>query len=1314
MPGAIPTFAPHFENPASAFFPTPIWWWSASPLEPERLRWQMERLAQGGAPNLMVFNLAPNGPVWGTQADDPPFLSDRWWETLDRVCADAQELGVSIWLYDQIGFSGANLQGQLARAHPEMAGLSIERKELDVDGEGEITCPAAGVPIAAAVIDRSGNLTPLTVVGERVKWRGVGRLMLFYAVEFGFDYFSAEACSRLFGLFHEEVAARLGHWLGNVVVGTFQDELRPMPTWSHTFCDEFRRIYGYELLPLLAHLWEEIDEDNGSIRRDFHALRGHLAEDSFFRPLHEWHERHGLLCGFDQAEGARQGEPIEATRIYGNYLGTHRWMTVPGSDHHGDTKLHSSLAHAYGHDRVWFEAFHTSGWGGTLEETFDWLMPFLGAGATLYDPQATYYSTERGWWDWAPPATDWRQPYWPHYPVFARAVARLCAVLSAGTHVCDIAVLFPTETVQAGLRLDGPDETATAASEIYTRIVGTMKWYAPSPGALNELARDFDVLDSETVAASVVADGALVHHGERYRAVILPACTVIESPVAARLVEFVDTGGVLIAVGALPERPADRRDDPEPVNALRQRFAEGKAIFAESADELSGAVAQLPATVRADVPTLCRRSGSETVVFVPAAHPRATWITLPQTYLESWGQWDDELEIDFDASRYPATREIRVEGVHGRPELWEPFSGRRRRLEAVEDHGGVSVQVPFADGPVALVVWGASESGEELEGVWSADEIEDAESLVLDGPWQVNVERTVEDEWGDLALPDARFPVATWTVEHDDGGKWSPAHATFGVRASWAGPARPATLPGPGDEPPAGWRDATWSPSRGIHKDPLHNVALGPKGHVPEEFLDFGRLEAGEAVHLRAALHLDAPAEGHLVVGASAAKKAWLDGRQVALVGQGYLSHAPVSLAAGTVVLDLRLLADEPGRVRGHVAIVRDLEPYLRPEWVRAPGPSVRDSVVSFAYAFQVDSRPHDARLLVGSNVACRVLLDGEELGRQAPVEVEEDKLELYELTPSLSPGEHELRLELQDSGPQIAAALFDGIIRTAEGSTYLRSGADTITTRDGTSLETALRRAQVGYGAPGRRRQLADPAVSHLWRRPHPLPGAAWLEGPQPEGIVVPAEVRAGAAVTPQRLRLTAPPGAERMRLSLTAGCNLLEVILDGEPIDPPAPIPEAPIEVATPGSRLPRPIELVIQPAPGLAGGSTLSGPIEFAVGPGELNLGDWQDAGLPSHSGAVTYRRTLANVPNGPAQLDLGEVRGTAEVFLDNRSCGIRVCSPYAFSVETKPGAELEVRVFNTLAPHLDAVSPTPYVFAGQKRSGLFGPVTLRWHR
>ena len=110
--------------------------------------------------------------------------------------------------------------------------------------------------------------------------------------------------------------------------------------------------------------------------------------------------------------------------------------------------------------------------------------------------------------------------------------------------------------------------------------------------------------------------------------------------------------------------------------------------------------------------------------------------------------------------------------------------------------------------------------------------------------------------------------------------------------------------------------------------------------------------------------------------------------------------------------------------------------------------------------------------------------------------------------------------------------------------------------------------------------------------------------------------------------------------------------------------------------------------------------------------MELVDWQDGG-PAEPQRRRPLPPAARAPPGDVRLDLGEVRGTAEVLVDGESAGVRVCSPYAFDLSGPvgpAGATLEILVLNTLGPHLDAVSPTPYVFEGQRRSGLFGPVRV----
>ncbi len=203
-----------FDEPPRAFSPVPLWWWSGDTVSAERLRWQLERLAAGGVFNVVVMNVAPTSPLYGKDADDPPFMSEAWWELFEGVCRDARELGVSLWFYDQIGFSGANFQGQVVQREPQHAGRWLERVD---EAAG---CPPGGTPIA-------------TIDGS-----------VYYSVERGFDYYSAAACQELFAMVHGRFEARVGHLFGSVIAGSFQDELPDLPTWGPDFAERFEHAAG--------------------------------------------------------------------------------------------------------------------------------------------------------------------------------------------------------------------------------------------------------------------------------------------------------------------------------------------------------------------------------------------------------------------------------------------------------------------------------------------------------------------------------------------------------------------------------------------------------------------------------------------------------------------------------------------------------------------------------------------------------------------------------------------------------------------------------------------------------------------------------------------------------------------------------------------------------------------------------------------------------------------------------------------------------------------------------------------------------------
>jgi hypothetical protein len=111
--------------------------------------------------------------------------------------------------------------------------------------------------------------------------------------------------------------------------------------------------------------------------------------------------------------------------------------------------------------------------------------------------------------------------------------------------------------------------------------------------------------------------------------------------------------------------------------------------------------------------------------------------------------------------------------------------------------------------------------------------------------------------------------------------------------------------------------------------------------------------------------------------------------------------------------------------------------------------------------------------------------------------------------------------------------------------------------------------------------------------------------------------------------------------------------------------------------------------------------------------IEPGPWDQVGLGSYSGGVSYHRELHLDQPGTVVLDLGAVRGTAEVHVNGRLAGVRVWSPYRFELTglvTDGVNHLTVTVFNTLGPMLDDTSPTAGVYGGQRVSGLLGPVRL----
>ena len=1249
-----------FANPPKAFSPVPLWWWSGEPLDRKRLRWQLEQLVKGGIYNVCVINLAPASPSVHCLPDSPRFFSDDWWKMFRGVCEDARDLGMYIWFYDQIGFSSANIHGTLIRERPEFRAWWLRSAKGGQPASTEEICPP---------------------VGNRA----------YYATRAGLNYLDPAACRELMSRIHGQFDRHVGEYFGKVIVGSFQDELGRMPTWSGAFAEEFRRRKGYDLLPHLPAIFEDRGAESLAVRGDYQQVRSALAEEAFFKPLFDWHEERGLVCGYDQQ--ARQGDPAGSTALYADYPRTNRWFQAPGSDQGGETKIHSSFAHLYERKRVWLEAFHSTGWGGTLEETFDWLLMKIRAGATLYNPHAVYYSTWGGWWEWAPPSTCWRQPYWRHYPLFSKAVSRLCATLSQGKHIADVAVLYPVATVQAHSLPDTPEQPATDSSEIYHALVGRMDITRSriEVGVLDGDRRDFDVIDDDSVARARVGNGELQVVGESYRAIVLPGCSVLLSETADMLCRFVNAGGTLVAVAPLPEMAAGLKTDPAPVRALRSLIESGKAKLAPDPRAVPEALRHIPRRVEAPVPTLLRQAGGNLMLFVPAAHPGAT-------------QFAPEHHYTFDTARYRRNMTIRVRGVNSAPELWDPLTGRREPLEANADADGVEVTIPFSNGPAALLVWPETRAN-------TAPSVGRSEEVLqeLTGPWDVRLESTLDNSYGDFAKPNGTpIPLQTWDFEHraEPGTGWTPAHATFGIYGWSIGPVPASQLPAPlmaietGADPlrAKDWQPAAYSLSRGIYKDVAHSRRFGPRGYVPEEFLDFGIVEAGMGGQHRTSFRLDRASKLHIAVSAAGRKQVWLDGKPAGESAAGDMLVIPVSLSAGRHLLEFRVQPPDTRAIRAWWSLVRKPDRVARPEWLQMPGRPLADARLHFSGTWAIPSAIRRASIsfAVETSGVCGLRINGRDAGWVD----ERARVQPVDVSALLKTGDNAIEIEIEDNARLTPSAFADGAAELSNGQTVrLMTGTGWKVRRDA-GPESPVQLA-------GRRGNLLQDA-HYLQRRPHPLPEAAWLERVPQDAAVVPVVPDAFPAMSRMEwLRWVLPPGATAMRLPVAGEA---EVDVNGKP----APIRNGLVTLPEPGA-LRRVCTVRIKPSAGRTAGALLSGPVTYDPGPGRMQPGDWAEFGLDAWSGGVWYRRDLdiASKPAGKVFLDLGRVRGTAEVRVNGTPAGACIMTPYRVEVgpHLRPGTNrIEILVLNTLGPYLKGFSATHFVFPGQEKSGLFGPVRL----
>ncbi len=555
-----------FKDPPREFSLIPLWSWNGT-LEPEELRRQIDLMIEKGVYGAFMHARA------GIEKSETPYFSDGWWEAIEAAVEYSAQKGFLACLYDEDKWPSGSAGGRtLARNPKEFVKKGLRYDIERVTGPAEYEVPSSDAMKVFAVRLNSNDTFRTSSQNDMTdrkgkSWsvpRGEWAIVTFTVIEDRdkqIDYLDKNAVAAFIDITHEEYFKRFGKYFGNTIPGVFFDEIyfrppgRNVLPWTDDLAVTFEKRKGYDLLDNLPSI-VLVSEQTPRVNHDFLNEISQRYYEAWFDQYAKWCEEHNIwMTGHTE-------EYLDSYRKQGDYFKTIGRLHRPGTDNEEyrygfpryidafKPKQVSSAAHLAGRTRVGVEAMGGGGYMITPEEYRYGFARFGVCGLNFFMPHLFHYlrDTSEAIEDW-PPSWFFRNPYWKYFKPLADYGRRISYMNSQGHHVCHVAVLNPlTDQWIAGYIEDGDTRYFTEVQQVL----------------LNGLV-DYDLMNPESLVAADCSGGKIKLYDEAYSVLVLPALNTITQQMAQKIIEFVDHGGVVVALGKIPgvfnlsneERPAD-------------------------------------------------------------------------------------------------------------------------------------------------------------------------------------------------------------------------------------------------------------------------------------------------------------------------------------------------------------------------------------------------------------------------------------------------------------------------------------------------------------------------------------------------------------------------------------------------------------------------------------------------------------------------------------------------------------------------------------------------------------------------------------
>jgi hypothetical protein len=543
----------HFKDPPREFSIIPLWSWNST-LEPEELKQQIDLMMEKNVYGAFMHARA------GIEKSETPYFSEGWWKAIGAVVEYSDEKGFLACLYDEDKWPSGSAGGRtLARNPKEFVKKGLRYGSQRIMGPVDYNVPSSDALKIFAVrlngSDRFRASSQRDITDRKGKsWRvpsgewAVLTFTVFEDPDKQIDYLDAKAVAAFIGITHEEYFKHFGKYFGNTIPGVFFDEIffrlngRNVLPWTDDFAEIFLKRKGYDLLDRLPSLVLG-SEDSARVNYDFLDEVSHRYYQAWFDQYASWCEEHNIwMTGHTE-------EYPDAYKRQGDYIKTIGRLQIPATDNEEfrygfpryidsfKLKQVSSAAHLAGRTRVGVEAMGGGGYMITPEEYRYGFARFGVCGLNFFIPHLFHYSldTVEAVEDW-PPSWFFRNPYWKYFKLLADYGRRISYMNSQGNHVCHVALLNPlTDQWIAGYYEDSDTQYFNEVQQV-----------------LQNSLIDYDIINPDSLVSSVCSDGKIKLHNEAYSVLVLPFLNTITQQMSEEISEFVNRGGIVVALGKIP------------------------------------------------------------------------------------------------------------------------------------------------------------------------------------------------------------------------------------------------------------------------------------------------------------------------------------------------------------------------------------------------------------------------------------------------------------------------------------------------------------------------------------------------------------------------------------------------------------------------------------------------------------------------------------------------------------------------------------------------------------------------------------------